>query len=196
MRLVVMSGATIALAALTGCSGWNPFDKGPVVVDYHVGTTELSGYPKMTQGTSDSFYEGAGSQRRDTFGPYDVRQCNTQRTACSLGLVTLNSELKILSVGDATTKLQITVDYKVGPESRRDQAGGVFAAKLPNAEIIHDQGTVSRTAEIPYGEVRHVELPYGLSYTLCASAPGVTTQSARPCANQLNVKNPSSVPAI
>ncbi|MGF6167663.1 hypothetical protein M2426_001251 [Pseudomonas moraviensis] len=196
MRSVVISGAMIALAVLTGCSGWNTFDKGPVVVDYHVGTTELSGYPKMTEGTSDSFYEQAGSQRRDTFGPYNVRQCNTQRTACSLGLVTLNSELKILSVGDATTKLQITVDYKVSPEWRRDVAGGVFTAKLPNSEIIHGQGTVSRTAEITYGEVRHVELPYGLSYTLCASAPGVTTKSTRHCANQLNVKDPSSVPAI
>lgn len=196
MRLVVLGSAMIAMAALTGCSGWNVFDKGPVVVDYHVGTTESSGYPKMTVGTNDSFFERAGAQQRDTFGPYYVRQCNAQRTACSLGLVMLNSEIKILSVDDATAKLQITVDYKVGPEWRRDVAGGVLVDKLSNAEIIHDQGTVSRTAEIPYGEVRHVELPYGLSYTLCASGPGVTTLSTRPCANQLNMKNPSSVPVF
>lgn len=120
----------------------------------------------------------------------NVRQCNTQRTVCSLGLVTLNSELKILSVGDATTKLQITVDYKVSPEGVETWREVSSRPSSREFEIIHDQGTVSRTAEIPYGEVRHVELPYGLSYTLCASAPGVTTKSTRPCANQLNVKDP------
>ncbi|RBC02531.1 hypothetical protein C3E97_007135 [Pseudomonas sp. MWU12-2115] len=195
MRLVVIGGAMVALATLAGCAGLNLFDKGPVVVDYHAGTTEQSGFPRSASGTDDSFFNGAGSERRQTFGPYHVRQCNAERTSCSLGLVILNTNMQILSVGEATAKLQVKIDYKVGAESHRDVAG-VLERKLTNPEIVHDQGSVSRIAEIPYGEVRHVDLPYGLSYTLCVSAPGVKPENARPCANQLNVNSPASTPTF
>jgi len=196
MRSIVNGGAIWALAALAGCSAVNVFDKGPVVVDYHAGTTELSGYPKMSVGADNSFFDRAGSHESHKFGPFEVRQCNATKTACSLGLVILDAEMQILSVGDATAKLQIKIDYKVGAEWRRDVPGGVYVDKLTNPEIIHDQGSVSRVAEIAYGEVRHIELPYGLSYTVCVSAPGVDPMSFRLCAQQLNVKNPSSVPAF
>ncbi|MDN3218900.1 hypothetical protein [Pseudomonas nunensis] len=195
MRLIVIGSAVLAFATLAGCAGWfGP--QGPVVVDYYAGMTDLSGYPKMKVGEVDSLFDTSGVTKKHPFRPFNVRQCNTQRTECSLGIVGLTSHVQILSVGESSAKLKVSFDYKVGDEWRNTVAGGAFVEKLPDLEVILDQGEVSRTAEIPYGEVRHVELPYGLIFTLCASPPGVSNMDARPCASQLEVKDYSGAPAF
>ncbi|WP_454863884.1 hypothetical protein [Pseudomonas hormoni] len=193
MRSIVGCSAVLALASVAGCTNWGSADKGPVVVDYYAGTTDLSGYPGMGTGAGNVLYGTAGAADGYRYQPLEVRQCNAQKSACALGIVNLVSQIQILSVGDTVAKLRVDLNYQVGAEGRGDWSGNTYVEKLSVPEIINDKGEVSRTAEIPYGEVRHIELPYGMSFTLCVSPPGVSNMSARPCAGQLKVKDPTDV---
>ncbi|MBK5376190.1 hypothetical protein JFT81_16285 [Pseudomonas sp. TH43] len=196
MRSVVGCSVVLALATLAGCANWGGADKGPVVVDYYAGTTDLSGYPGMGIGAGNVLYGNAGAAEGYRYQPLEVRQCNAQKSACALGIVNLVSQIQILSVGDTVAKLRVDLNYQVGAEGRREWPENTYVEKLSVPEIINDKGTVSRTAEVPYGEVRHIELPYGVSLTLCVSPPGVSNMNTRPCAGQLKVKDTTGVPVF
>lgn len=185
MRSVAGFTVGLGLAVLAGCAGWNASHRGPVVVDYRVNSEDISGRRKMNIVEGNSFFDVAGSTNSQTYPPVTIRQCNAQRTECSLGIVTLTSQIQILSVDEQSTKLRLDFVYKVGEEWRRETSSTKQVYSLPMPEVIKDEGRVTRSADIPYSETRRVELPYGLSLSLCVSAPGVTTMDQRPCTNQM-----------
>lgn len=196
MRSVVGFGAVLALAVLAGCASFGGASKGPVVVDYYAGTTDLSGYPGMGVGAGNALYDSVGGQVAFHYQPLEVRQCNAQMSACSLGIVNLTSRVEILSVDANSAKVRVDLDYQVGAEGRREWPGTKVVETVTVPEIINDQGSRSRTADIPYGEIRHVQLPHGVDFALCVSPPGVTNLDRRPCAAQLAVKNPTGATAF
>lgn len=195
MRSVVGCGAMLALAMLAGCAGSG--HSNPVVVDFRAGSTDLSGYPGLGIGAGNVLSGPAGSRSPDQhYQPFEIRQCDAQMTACALGFVNLVSRVEILSVDSTSAKVRVDLDYQVGAEGNRKWDGSRFNDKLPVPEIINDQGTRSRTADIPYGEVRHIQLPYGVDFALCVSPPGVTNLDIRPCADKLAVRNPTGSTAF
>lgn len=196
MRSVAGFTVGLGLAVLAGCAGWNASHRGPVVVDYRVNSEDISGRPKMNIVEGNSFFDVAGSTNSQTYPPVTIRQCNAQRTECSLGIVTLTSQIQILSVDEQSTKLRLDFIYTVGEEWRRETSSTKQVHSLPMPEVIKDEGRVTRTADIPYSETRRVELPYGLSLSLCVSAPGVTTMDQRPCTNQMVHADAKSSPAF
>lgn len=193
MRSFVACSVVLAMATLTGCTNWGGADNGPVVVDYYAGTTDLSGYPGMGTGAGNVLYGIAGAADGYRYQPLEVRQCNAQKSACALGIVNLVSQIQILSVGDTVAKLRVDLSYQVGADGRRQWPGNTYIEKLSVPEIINDKGAVSRTAEVPYGEVRHIELPYGMNFTLCVSPPGVSNLDTRSCEGRLKVRDTTDV---
>lgn len=195
MRSVLGCGAMLALAMLAGCAGSG--HSNPVVVDYRAGSTDLSGYPGLGIGAGNVLFGPKGSRSvPQYYQPLDVRQCDAQMTACALGYVNLVSRVEILSVDSTSAKVRVDLNYQVGAEGNRKWDGTKLKQKLPVPEIINDQGTRSRTADIPYGEVRHIQLPYGVAFALCVSPPGVTNLDSRPCAEKLAVRIPTGTTAF
>ncbi|MCP1645638.1 hypothetical protein J2T41_005284 [Pseudomonas citronellolis] len=195
MRSFVGVGGVLvlALATISGCASWGRGDEKLVVVDYYAGTTDLSGYPGMGVGAGNALTGSPGIAEKVLYQPLEVRRCNVEMTECSLGIVDLSSQVTILSVGSSTAKVQVDLNYKVGAEYRRESPGSSVVAKLSVPEVIHGQGTITRSADLPYGEIRNVELPYGVAFTLCVSPPGVSNIDIRPCASKLRVKDPSGL---
>lgn len=181
---------------LAGCAGWKGSHRGPVVVDYQINSEDVSGRLKVIIVEGNSFFDVAGATDNQTYPPVTIRQCNAQRTECSLGIVTLTSQIQTLSVNEQSTKLRLDFVYTVGEEWRRETSSTKQVHSLPMPEVIKDQGRVTRTADIPYSETRRIELPYGLSLSLCVSAPGVTTLYQRPCTNQMVHADMKSSPAF
>ncbi|TWC44512.1 hypothetical protein FBY04_14619 [Pseudomonas sp. SJZ080] len=196
MRSVAGFTVVLSLAVLAGCAGWNGSHRGSVVVDYQVNSEDISGRPKVNIVEGNSFFDVAGATDSQTYPPVTIRQCNAQRTECSLGIVTLTSKIQIISIDEQSTKLRVDFVYKVGEEWRRETSSTKQVHSLPMPEVIKDQGRVTRTADIPYSETRRVELPYGLSLSLCVSAPGVTTMNQRPCTNQMVHADAKNSPAF
>lgn len=196
MRSVAAFTVVLGLAVMAGCAGWNGSHRGPVVVDYQVNSEDISGRPKVNIVEGNSFFDAAGSTNSQNYPPVTIRQCNAQRTECSLGIVTLTSQIQILSVDEQSTKLRLNFVYKVGEEWHRETSSTKQVHSLPMPEVIKDQGRVTRTVDIPYSETRRVELPYGLGLSLCVSAPGVTTMDQRPCTNQLAHADAKSSPTF
>lgn len=196
MRSVAGFTAVLSLAVLAGCAGWNGSHKEPVVVDYQVNSENISGRPKMNIVEGNSFFDVAGSTNSQTYPPVTIRQCNAQRTECSLGIVTLTSQIQILSVDKQSTKLRLDFVYRIGEGWRRETSSTKQMRSVPMPEVIKDEGRVTRTADIPYGETWQVELPYGLSLSLCVSEPGATTMNQRPCTNQMVHADAKSSPAF
>lgn len=196
MRSVVCGGAVFALAILGGCANFGGANSGAVVVDHYAGTTDLSGYPGMGVGMGSLLYGPAGARDAISYQPLDVRQCNKQMTACALGIMNLTSRIEIVSVGTDAAKVKVDLQYQIGSEGRRSWEGTEFVTKVNVPDIINDQGVISRIAEISYGEVRHIQLPYGVDFALCVSAPGVTTLDNRPCSSRLKVLDPTGAVAF
>lgn len=189
MHSVLCSGALFALAILGGCTNMGRGDLAVVVVDHYAGTTDLSGYPGMGVGMGRSLYGPSGTHDGIIYQPLEIRQCNKQITACALGIMNLIGRIEIISVSDEAAKVKIDLSYQVGFEGRRSWAGTEISTTVNAQDLINDQGRFSRSAEISYGEVRHIQLPYGVNFALCVSAPGVTNLDYRPCSSELKVSD-------
>jgi len=197
MRSAVGIGSALALAALVGCSLRGTGNEQPVVVDYHVGTTERSGYSFATGlGGGDFFFGNVDSQRKIISQPFDVRKCNAEMSACALGIVNLTTSVAIRSVSPDGVIVEVAAAYQVGSQGSRDGGSWQQNKHLKLPEIINDGGTVTRLSKIPYGEARKVELPYGVIFSLCVSPPGTSSMDVRPCASELQASNSSGLQAL
>lgn len=197
MRYMTVFGLALSLAALAGCSSGGQTAQRSVIVNYYAGATDLSGYPAMAEGGGSSFEGEAGTSRESTYPPLAVRRCNTEMTACSIGIMDLSSRITILEAGPSAAKVQVALIYRVGNEVRREAHGGSITQKLPSdVDVLVDEGQETRSAEIPYGIVRGVDMPHGAAFTLCVSPPDNPTKTPRPCPENLRVSVPGIVPAF
>lgn len=197
MRYTAVTGLALTLAVLVGCSSGGQIAQRSVIVDYYAGATDLSGYPGMGMG-GGNFLEGqAGTSRDSTYPTLEVRRCNAEMTACSLGLIDLSSRITILEVGPSAAKVQVALTYRVGKEVRREAYGTSTIQTLPSdVDVLVDEGQETRSAEMPYGVVRGVDMPYGVAFALCVSPPDTPSKTPRPCAEHLRVSDPGIVPAL
>lgn len=196
MRLSAAVSVAVALAAVAGCSSQGSKNQESVVVDFYAGTTDKSGYPGMGIGAGNVFDGAVGVVAPFNYQPLPVRQCNAANTACALGLVDLASNVSVLSIGPRSATIKVDLSYRVSGASRREWPGKKIVEKVGVPEVINDQGTFSRSAEIPYGQVRKVDLPYGVAFTFCVSPPGTSNRDARPCASALSVRDTSRLEEI
>lgn len=197
MHYMAVTGLALTMAVLVGCSSGGQFEQRSVIVDYYAGATDLSGYPGMGMGGGD-FLEGqAGASRDSTYPILDVKRCNAEMTACSLGLMDLSSRITVLEVGPSAAKVQVALAYRVGREVRREAYSTSTVQTLPSdVDVLFDEGQETRSAEIPYGVVRGIDMPYGVAFALCVSPPDTLTKTSRPCAENLRVSDPGVVPAL
>lgn len=196
MRFSVAVSVAVALAAVAGCSSLGTKNQQSVVVDFYAGTTDKSGYPGMGVGAGNVFDGPIGAVASFNYQPLPVRECNAANTACALGLVDLASNVSVLSIGPHSATIKVDLSYRVSGESRREWPGMKIVEKVSVPEVINDQGTFSRSAEIPYDQVRKVDLPYGVAFTFCVSPPGTSDRDVRPCASNLSVRDTSSLEDI
>lgn len=197
MQHMVGVGIAIALAALSGCAGVKSSAQQAVVVDYFGGTTALSGPASAGLGMNDTLVGIADASQELRYQPLAVRHCNAEMTACATGILDLFSRITILDVGPTSAKIRVALTYKISKEVRREAFGhSLGQAVAPGVDVLTGDGEINRVAEIPYGMVRGVEMPYGAVLTLCVSPPGTSNMAFRPCSRNLQVRDPSEVPAF
>jgi capsular polysaccharide biosynthesis protein len=99
----------------------------------------------------------------------EVRACNQSRTACSLGFGVVDGSAEIISSSPTAATVAIDLNYQVGRSYSHIVNGQEFRQEVP-ADIQALQGSqqISKRIEVAYGEVAHIQLPYGVDVAVCA----------------------------
>ncbi|SBW84040.1 hypothetical protein PVE_R2G0010 [Pseudomonas veronii 1YdBTEX2] len=169
MHAVVRCASLLAVAVVAGCAGGKSVEKESAVVTVSAYGPDLFGQHSRGAGGSWDVRETTRGATPLSFPAMEVRACNQSRTACSLGFGVVDGSAEIISSSPTAATVAIDLNYQVGRSYSHILNGQEFRQEVP-ADIQALQGSqqISKRIEVAYGEVAHIQLPYGVDVAVCA----------------------------
>lgn len=105
-----------------------------------------------------------------------VRECDAGLTGCKEGIAKPTVRVTVHQAAASQASVTLQVSYDVGPSQTLTNGLSVSPMTTTTtsisrgAEPFRAHAELSRTAELPYGQLRKVDLPNGVSVGLCLNA--------------------------
>lgn len=169
MHAVVRCASLLAFVVVAGCAGGKSIEKESAVVTVSAYGPDLFGQQSRGTGGSWDVRETSRGATPLSFPAMEVRACNQSRTACSLGFGVVDGSAEIISSSPTAATVAINLNYQVGRSYSHIVNGQEIKQEVP-ADIQALQGNqqISKRIEVAYGEVAHIQLPYGVDVAICA----------------------------
>jgi hypothetical protein len=116
------------------------------------------------------------SQIREVSTLLSVHDCAKGQLPCRQGVVKPIVKLVVIKASERSAQVNVSVSFNIGrsgvieagtPGSSYQKSTETISSGVPT---IQEKGSISRTAEIPLGMLRRIELPYGVAIGLCVSS--------------------------
>ncbi|KAA0998124.1 hypothetical protein FVF58_45890 [Paraburkholderia panacisoli] len=163
------------VSLLAGCSSVQQEANGPQVwatlVDASRGST--AGDPTLGRLVNQPIQVGKNWQLVPDM--FVVRACDDGPLNCKMGVAKPTVRVTVHQVAASQASVSLTVSYDVGPS--QTLTNGLSTHPLSTVTMSIPKGAtpfsshvdVARTVELPYGQLRKVDLPNGISVGLCLS---------------------------
>lgn len=195
MHVVVRCASMLAFAVVAGCAGGNAIPNEKAMVTVSATAPDEFGLPRKGNGGRLSFLGVSQESQPQVFPPMSLRVCNQTRTECALGKALIKGNVKFVSLSAKSATVTINLDYQVGRSQTVGDDTMQTKSSIPSdVQTLRANQVFSKTVELAYGEVRHVQLPFGVDVAVCASMPngGEFLPGPRVCQGLDKMPDPSS----
>ncbi|WP_186223845.1 hypothetical protein [Burkholderia gladioli] len=176
-RAVVVLASLIASIIFAACSSIPSHDEKPRAVASTIfAVSKVKGF-KHHVGTGSSGLTAVGdgnSQELTTLLP--VFDCESVAPFCKRGIGKPTVRLSVQSASVSGANVTVSVNYDIGPTETvfsGDPRGSYQRStdSIPDGTLpIRADGSLTQSGFIPYGQLRKIELPYGMYVGLCVAA--------------------------
>lgn len=166
MKKGSLAFTVMAVAILAGCS------TKPISYPEAIVSTSISAIPQIegqkdtivTSGPTPVAVEGAFP----LLGAVHVRVCNTDKSACNLGVGTLNTNVTVLALGKdkATIKVDLRLDIDK-TTTVSDKNSHLTYTVSDDVPALRSSYSKSETVSVDYNRIGRFELPYGVAFKFC-----------------------------
>ncbi|KRP87435.1 hypothetical protein TX25_26100 [Pseudomonas lactis] len=109
-----------------------------------------------------------------SFPAMEVRACNQSRTACSLGFGVVDGSAEIISSSPTAATVAINLNYQVGRTYTHVVNGQEIKQEVPaDIQALQVSQQVTKRIEVAFGDVAHIQLPYGVDVAVCAQKQNI-----------------------
>lgn len=152
---IVQPAAQMSLVATTYGGAKNPFDKNRAGVGAAISMPLKTGTP----------YSAA-------YPPTTVRECNSDMTACAVGVVLLKSRIVLQKADAHNATVLVDVNYQLNRQQVVQDSNTTVSIAVP-AEVPALRGSdrFERIVTLSYGDRRRVSFAHGVDFDVCI-APG------------------------
>ena len=195
MHVVVRCASMLAFAVVAGCAGGNAILNEKAMVTVSAIAPDEFGLPRKGNGGRLSFLGVPQESQPQIFPPMSLRVCNQTRTECALGKALIKGNVKFVSLSAKSATVTINLDYQVGRSQTVGDDTTKTTSSIPSdVQTLRANQVFSKTVELAYGEVRHVQLPFGVDVAVCAAMPnaGEFLPDPRVCQGLDKMPDPSS----
>ncbi|WP_426271319.1 hypothetical protein ACN9MB_07375 [Dyella kyungheensis] len=106
-----------------------------------------------------------------TYPLMSVRECNSDQTACSVGVVKLHSDTVLQDVSDTGATVLVSVTYDLGRSQVIGDTVMTTREEIPSdVPALKGASHFEKTVTIPLGEMRHLTFDHGVEFGICVAA--------------------------
>jgi len=164
--------ACTLFVALSGCVNVQPAAPMSLVAITYGGVQSPFDKNRAGVGAANSMPIKIGTPYSITYPPTTVRECNSDMTACAVGVVLLKSQI-VLQKADANgATVLVNVNYRLDRQQVvRDSNMAVSIAVPAEVPTLHGSDRLERVVTLSYGNRRRVSFAHGVDFDVCI-APG------------------------
>lgn len=192
MQVALGGTAILAIAALSGCM--SPLANTPrrVLIATSAVAPDLGGLQHRGLGSTNRFVEQVGQGQFQVHPPMDLRYC-TSENDCAYGIAKLTAAVKVEAADDQEATVNVDLNYQVGrSQTYQDYVTTLNVSIAPELKTLSAQQSLNKTVRLAYGEVRHVQLPFGVDFAICVSTETSATAQKAPCPGIDALPNPAN----
>lgn len=169
MQVVIRCSALLALAFVAGCAGGKYAPRDSAVVTVSAYGPDLFGKHAHGVGGRLDVKESSSEPTELSYPPMDLRVCNQSKTACALGLGTVEGTAQVVSSTTTGVTVSLNLNYQVERSYTFNGNSHQFQHEIPpDIQALQGHEVISKTINVAYGEVVHLPLPYGVDVAVCA----------------------------
>ncbi|WP_238547548.1 MULTISPECIES: hypothetical protein [Pseudomonas] len=174
MHAVVRCASLLAFVVVAGCAGGKSIEKESAVVTVSAYGPDLFGQQSRGTGGSWDVRETSRGATPLSFPAMEVRACNQSRTACSLGFGVVDGSAEIISSSPTAATVAINLNYQVGRTYTHVVNGQEIKQEVPaDIQALQVSQQVTKRIEVAFGDVAHIQLPYGVDVAVCAQKQNI-----------------------
>lgn len=195
MLVVVRCASILAFAVVAGCAGGKSIPNEKAMVTVSAIALDEFGLPRKGTSGRLNFLGAPQESQPQVFPPMSLRVCNQARTECALGKALVKAGVKVESLSAKSATVTVNLDYQVGRSQTVSDDTMQTTSSIPSGvQTLRAKQAFSKTVELAYGEVRHVQLPYGVDVAVCVAMPnaGEFFPDPRVCQGLDKMPDPSS----
>lgn len=169
MHVVIRCSALLALAFVAGCAGGKSIQRDSAVVTVSAYGPDLFGKHAHGVGGRMDVKESSSEPTNLSYPPMDLRVCNQSKTACALGIGSVDGTAQVVSSTATGVTVSLNLNYQVGRSYSFNGNSHQFKQEIPpDIQALQGHEVISKTINVAYGEVVHLPLQYGVDVAVCA----------------------------
>ncbi|CAI3793790.1 hypothetical protein GLGCALEP_00861 [Pseudomonas sp. MM221] len=169
MQVVIRCSALLAFAFVAGCTGGKSIPQDLAVVTVSAYGPDLFGQHSHGVGGRSDVMESSREPTNLSYPPMDLRVCNQSKTACALGIGSVDGTAQVVSSTATGVTVSLNLNYQVGRSYSFNGNSHQFKQEIPpDIQALQGHEVISKTINVAYGEVVHLPLPYGVDVAVCA----------------------------
>lgn len=169
MQVVIRCSALLAFAFVAGCTGGQSIPQDLAVVTVSAYGPDLFGQHSHGVGGRSDVMASSRKPTNLSYPPMDLRVCNQSKTACALGIGSIDGTAQVVSSTATGVTVSLNLNYQVGRSYSFNGNSHQFKQEIPpDIQALQGHEVISKTINVAYGEVVHLPLPYGVDVAVCA----------------------------
>jgi hypothetical protein len=173
--------AILAISALSGCTSNTANSTNQVLIATSAVAPDLGVLQRRGVGSTNRFVEQVGQGQFQVYPPMELRHCASE-SDCSYGIAKLTAAVKLEAVDGQGATVNVDLNYQVGrSQTYQDNVTTLSINTDAGLKTLSAQQALNKTVKLAFGEVRHVQLPFGVDFAVCVSAEASATAKKAPC---------------
>lgn len=151
--------------AMSGCASVRPAPQIPVIATTYGGAQNPFDKNRAGVGAAVSVPVHINASSNITYPPTTIRECDSDMTACSEGVVLLKSQIVLQKADANSATALVSVSFQLDRQQVVRDSNTVVSITVPNeVPTLHGSERFERVVSLSYGDRRRVRFPHGVDF--------------------------------